>query len=262
VYNTQPAQEILMASLSVSLSTPPAEFIAGARATLPLIVGGIPFGIIFGALAITSGMSPGAALMMSLLVYAGSAQFIGVNLFAAGAAIPLIVLTTFIVNVRHALYAATLAPHVRHLPIGWLLPLGFMLTDETFVVVIQHYAHDDSPRHKHWFYLGSALAMYISWTATTLIGIIAGGSIDNPERWGLDFAMSATFIGIVVPAIKTRPILAAVVTAGFVAMIANPLPYKLGLIAAALAGVAAGVIAEMLSGRAADAQPDVSPDSI
>jgi hypothetical protein len=95
-----------------------------------LVIGATPFGIIFGALAINSGISATGASLMSALVFAGSAQFIATGLVANGAAPSLIVLTTFVVNLRHALYAASLAPFLKHLPQGWLALLGFWLTDD------------------------------------------------------------------------------------------------------------------------------------
>ena len=117
-------------------NTPKAEFFSGMKAIIPLVVGAIPFGIIFGALASTSGLSPLAAQGMSLIVFAGSAQFIAAGLVASGASTIIIVLTTLVVNLRHMLYAATLAPHMQKLPQRWLLPLGFWLTDESFVASI------------------------------------------------------------------------------------------------------------------------------
>lgn len=222
------------------------EFWAGARATLPLIVGAIPFAIIFGALAATGGLSPGATMAMSAFVFAGSAQFIAANLLATGTSAALIILTTFVVNLRHMLYAATLAPYVKHLPQRWLLPLGFWLTDETFVVVVTRYHQPDASPYKHWYHLGSALSMYSNWVLCTLLGIVAGQYIANPQSWGLDFALVVTFIGMLVPMVRTRPVLVAVLAAGVVAVLTNSLPNRLGLIVAALAGVTAGMIAESL----------------
>ena len=108
------------------------EFIAGWRDTFPLVLGATPFGLIFGAQAVAVGLSPAAALGMSLFVFAGSAQFIGVLLVGQHTSLVIIVLTTFVVNLRHALYSITLAPSLKHLPQRWLLPLGFLLTDETY----------------------------------------------------------------------------------------------------------------------------------
>jgi 4-azaleucine resistance transporter AzlC len=222
-----------------------AEFISGVRATLPLILGAIPFGIIFGALAVSAGLRPVEAQAMSLFVFAGSAQFIAVGLIAGGLAPGLIILTTFVVNLRHALYSASLAPYVKHLPPRWLMPLGFWLTDETYAVVITRYRDGENGPHAHWFYFGSAVAMYANWQVCTLIGIVAGSQIADPASWGLDFAMIVTFIGIIAPLIADRPALASVIVSGIVAVAANGLPNKLGLMLAAVLGIAAGVLAEM-----------------
>jgi len=229
------------------LHTRRSEFLAGIRATLPLEVGSIPFGIIFGALAVNRGLSPAAAMGFSLFVYAGSAQFIGSTLVAQGVGIPLIVFTTFIVNVRHVLYGATLAPHVKHLPQRWLLPLGFWLTDETFVVVITRYNLPDSSPFKHWYHLGSSVTMYINWNFWTLVGIVAGQSIPDLSQYGLAFAMDVTFIGMIMPQLKNRPMVLAALTAGLSAVALNDLPNKLGIIVAVFIGIAVGLATEILS---------------
>lgn len=238
------------------MSTPRAEFLAGMKATIPLVIGAVPFGLIFGALSITSGISVLGTMALSVFVFAGSAQFIGVGLVAAGASIPVIVLTTFVVNLRHALYSATLAPYVKHLPQRWLLPLAYMLTDESFVTASTHYAAPGDLTHKHWYYLASNVILFGFWQLATWGGIFAGTVIPDPTRLGLDFAMSATFIGMMVPLIKTRPVLAAVVVASVVAVLTFSMPNKIGLIIAALSGVVAGVITES---RYPDPQPAPAP---
>jgi len=224
------------------------EIWVGARDSLPMLLGAAPFGIIFGTLAVPSGLSPFGALAMSLLVFAGSAQFIAINLLAGGAGLPVILLTTFVVNLRHALYSATLLPHVAGLRQRWRIPLAFWLTDETFAVVQQRYAAPDLSPHKHWYYLGSALAMYGNWFLCTLLGVLLGRSIPRLEHLGLEFAMAATFTGIVVPLLKGLPMLGAALAAAAVALTARGLPYKLGLVLAALAGVVIGVVLEELRG--------------
>ena len=223
-----------------------AEFLAGARDIFPLVVGAIPFGIIFGTLAASSGLSAGGALAMSALVFAGSSQFIAVGMIATGTGWLLIVLTAFVVNLRHLLYAVSLLPHIKALPQRWKILLAFFLTDEAFAVVIRRYESQDRSPFKHWYYLGGAIAMYINWLLCTLLGVTAGQLIPNATEWGLDFAMSVTFIGIIIPYLKTRPMLVAVVAAGLAAVVANPLPHKLGLIVAAIIGIAAGVYTEKL----------------
>ncbi|MEX2160609.1 MAG: AzlC family ABC transporter permease [Anaerolineales bacterium] len=225
-------------------SSPRAAFIAGARDTFPLLVGAWPFGLLFGALAVAEGLSPWGVAAMSAFVFAGSAQFIVVGLVAAGTPVTIIILTTFVVNARHLLYAATLAPHLEKLPARWLLPLGFWLTDESFVVAAKHFDEPGATKHKRWYLLGSEFAMYSNWQLVTWLGIAAGQQIRDPQSWGLDFAMVVTFIGMLVPMVKGRPTLIAVVVAGGAALLAHGLPNQLGLLLAALLGIAAAVLAE------------------
>lgn len=225
------------------------EFMHGCRDILPLIVGAIPFGIIFGTLSIGAGLSTWQTLGMSALVFAGSAQFIAITLITGGVGAAVVLLTTFVVNLRHALYSAAMQPFVRHLPGRWRVPLAFWLTDEAFAVIQHRYARDDDGPYKHWFFLGAALTMYLSWQLATLAGIAFGQAVPNVASWGLDFAMIATFIGIVVPMMRTRPQVASALVAAGVALLTWSLPYKLGLIAAALAGIVVGVWLERRAER-------------
>ena len=220
------------------------EFWAGVRAIFPLLVGAAPFGIIFGTLSQNAGLSVGAAMGFSALVFAGSAQFVAVGLVAAGSSVPLIVLTTFVVNLRHLLYAASLVPHVRHLSPQWKGIISFFLTDEAFAASIGRLADASRSPHKHWHYLGAALSMYVNWQMCTLLGITAGRMIPNAADWGLDFAMVATFIGMVVPYVTRSPMVVAVLVAGTTAVLTYGLPHKLGIMVAAIAGVLAGILAE------------------
>ncbi len=223
---------------------PISEFLAALRDTFPLVVGAIPFGIIFGTLAISSGFSFWGTMAMSAFVFAGSAQFIAVGLIAAGTLWPVIILTTFVVNVRHALYSATLAPYVSKLPQRWKVPLAFWLTDETFVVVANRYNQNPDSPYTHWYYLGSSLWMYLNWQLCTFLGLTIGRLLPNIAEWGLDFAMSVTFIGMVIPYLVSIPMVASVIVAGTVAALTYPLPHQSGLIVAAIAGIITGIVVE------------------
>lgn len=226
--------------------TPSSEFWAGARDIIPLIVGAIPFGIIFGTLATAAGLSLTGTLAMSIFVFAGSSQFIAVGLVAAKTIWPLIVLTTFVVNLRHLLYAISLLPHVKQLPQVWKVLVAFWLTDETFAVGIRRYQSSEPSNFKHWYYAGAALAMYLNWQVCTLLGITAGQLVPNAADWGLDFAMSVTFIGMVVPYVKNKPMGMAVTVAGVTALLGYGLPHKLGLMIAAITGISAGILCEKM----------------
>jgi 4-azaleucine resistance transporter AzlC len=218
------------------------SLLAGARDTLPMLVGAAPFGLIFGTLASAGLLAAWQGQLMSLSIYAGSSQFIGVGLITAHAGLLVIWFTTFIVNLRHMLYAATLLPHVAGLPARWRWTLGFLLTDETFAVMNGYYRrHGDAP-HGHWYFLGSGLAMYGNWQLWTLIGLLFGAAFPQLQSLGLDFAMVATFIAIVVPQLGRMPHFAAAMAAGAFACLLNDLPYQLGLLSAVLIGVVVGLV--------------------
>lgn len=219
-----------------------AEFLAGVRTELPILFGVIPFGLIYGVLGVSAGLPPLLAIAMSSVVFAGSAQFIGAELIGLGAPGPIIVLTTLVVNLRHMLYSASLAPHLRHLSPAWKWLLAYLLTDEAYAVTILHYERPGPPAHKHWFYLAAGLTLWAAWQASTAAGVFLGARV--PPSWGLDFTLALTFIGLVVPALSDRAAVAAALAAGLGAVFAYTLPLKLGLLVAAAAGILAGLLIE------------------
>jgi 4-azaleucine resistance transporter AzlC len=222
------------------------EFWGGARAQLPILLGTSPFGMIYGVLAIKAGLPVPVALGMSMIVFAGSSQFIAAQLFMGGTPGIVIVLTTFVVNLRHMLYSASMAPYVRHLSAAWKYLLAFLLTDEAYAVTITHYEGCDPAQarwtHMHWYYLGAGLTLWVSWQISTAVGIFVGDLV--PESWSLDFTLALTFIALVIPVLHDRPAVLAALTAGIVALAANGLPYNLGLVLAVLAGIGAGLASE------------------
>jgi 4-azaleucine resistance transporter AzlC len=229
-----------------------AEFWGGVRAQLPILLGVSPFGMIYGILAIDAGLPVAVALGMSMIVFAGSSQFIAAELFATGTPGVIVVLTTFVVNLRHMLYSASLAPYLKHLSRAWKYAIAFLLTDEAYAVAITHYEQPGDPparlTYKHWYTLGAGLTLWTAWQGSTAIGVLLGASV--PESWALDFTLALTFIALVMPALKDRPAIVAALSAGVTAMAAHDLPYNLGLIVAVLAGIGAGLVAELVYGRA------------
>jgi 4-azaleucine resistance transporter AzlC len=218
------------------------EFAAGARDTIPMVVGAAPFGVIFGTLVSGSALSPWQGQLLSLAVFAGASQFIALSLFAAHAGFAVIVATTLIVNVRHVLYGATLAPYVAHLPLRWRCLLGFMLTDEVFSVSFRHYRRRPPGEIGPWYCFGSGVALYLSWQLATAAGLVFGAAFPRLQALGLDFAMVATFIALVVPQLVALRYVAAAAVAGVLSVAWNDWPYKLGLLSAVLAGVMVGVL--------------------
>jgi len=218
------------------------NFWAGARAEIPLLIGVFPFGMIYGALALNAGLSASAAQSMSSIVFAGSAQFITTELVHQLTPGPVIVLTIAVVNLRHMLYSASLAPYLASLSTRWKVLLGYLLTDEAYAPTAIHYEKEGVTPWGHWFLLGAGLALWTNWQISTGLGIFLGTAI--PESWSLDFALPLTFIAMVVPVLKNRPAIAAAISAGAVALVAYSLPYKLGLILAALVGITVGTVLE------------------
>jgi 4-azaleucine resistance transporter AzlC len=179
---------------------------------------------------------------MSSLVFAGSSQFITAQLLSQAVPGLVIILTIAVVNLRHALYSASVAGFVQHLSLRWKIGLSYLLTDEAYAVTITHYNREGCEGNQHWFFLGAGLGLWSCWQISTAVGVFLGAVI--PSSWSLDFALPLTFIALVVPSLKDRAGVAAALVGGVVALLVFALPYKLGIIAAALAGIAAGILVE------------------
>jgi 4-azaleucine resistance transporter AzlC len=214
----------------------------GVRAEFPLLVGVFPFGMIYGVLALNAGLSKAASQTMSSMVFAGSAQFITAQLVSESAPAMVIILTIAVVNLRHMLYSASLAPYLKNVSLKWKVLLSYLLTDEAYAPSILQYEKEGVRTVSHWFLFGAGCALWSTWQISTAFGIFLGTAI--PENWHLDFALALTFIAMVVPALKNRPMVAAAISAGLVALLAYSLPFKLGLILAALTGIVVGTIME------------------
>jgi predicted branched-subunit amino acid permease len=232
------------------------EFLSGVKAELPILVGVIPFGMIYGVLALGAGLSRSSAQAMSAVVFAGSAQLIVAQLVGVSAPGLVIVLTASIVNLRHALYSASLAPYLQKLNSPWKWSLAYLLTDEAYAVTIMYYSRrrdepvenalsvtpTNNPGLKHWYLLGAGLALWSTWQVSTAVGIFLGAQI--PGSWSLDFTLALTFIALVVPALRDRPSVLAALAAGLTAVLTAGLPLKLGLVAASLVGIIVGLWSE------------------
>ena len=217
-------------------------FFEGVRAEVPLLIGVFPFGMIYGALALNAGLSNSAVQLMSSIVFAGSAQVVTAQLVHEGAPGVVILLTIAVVNLRHMLYSASLAPYLKNLSLRWKVLLSYLLTDEAYAPSIINYEKGGVQPFSHWFLFGAGFALWFIWQMSTALGIFLGAAI--PQEWPLDFALPLTFIAMVVPVLKNRPMIAAALSAGFVALLAHDLPFKLGIILAALTGIIAGTVLE------------------
>lgn len=220
-------------------------FKQGALAVMPLCVAVIPWGLLAGSFAIDAGLDVFQSVAMSAIVFAGAAQLVATGLLKAGVGIVTILLTTFFITSRHLLYSITMRNVISPLPLRWRLGLGFLLTDELFALC----GNQSPQRFQPWYALGAGLWFYISWNIATLAGIFAGKFIPNLDSLGLDFAIAATFIAIVIPGIQRWPVLIAVVIAMVMSVFMAALEIEGGLMIASLAAMAGGYISERLIGN-------------
>lgn len=217
-------------------------FFVGVRDMIPLLVAAAPFGTVYGALAISQGMTEWLVMGMSLIVFAGASQFIAVTLLASSTAYPIIILTVFIVNLRHMLYSASLMSPLAKVPQWLRAPMAFWLTDESYAVVSRYVLTKPTTSDFISYYLGASLAMYVNWAFFSWLGMTLGQKIPNIQSWGLEVAMIVAFIGIVVPAMKTRADWVCASTAVVGALLTFDWPHQTGLLFSSLAAIAAGLV--------------------
>jgi 4-azaleucine resistance transporter AzlC len=221
------------------------EFLAGMRASLPLIPGVVPFGILYAASAVSAGMPAAAVMSMSWAVFAGSAQMVAARLFTGGAVWPVILLVTFVINLRHMLYSLALAPRLAGISSRMQALLAYFLTDETFAIASAHPVRPGDPaRRTLWYSLGANILLWTIWQASTAAGVMASAQV--PASWGLEFVLPLTLIALLIPSLTSIPQVAAALGAGLAAAGLAGLPYRLGLLAAVIIGVLCGLAASRL----------------
>jgi 4-azaleucine resistance transporter AzlC len=214
------------------------EFWGGVRDQVPILVGVLPAGLIFGVLGKGAGFASLVVLGFSFFVFAGSAQFVALGLAVTGAPPLVIILAIFIVNLRHALYSATFSEHLAHLPARWKIPLSWLLTDEAFAVTSVRYRKSDR-ENAHWYMLGTGLALWVTWQLSTAVGIALGAGV--PDSWHLDFALPLTFLALLTPTITDGPTRLAALASAVLAIGLGGLPYRAGLLIAVVIAVGMGL---------------------
>lgn len=217
------------------------DFIIGARDTLPILIGVIPFATVSGVAAVSVGLTPAEAIGMSFIVFAGASQLAIFQLMSIGSPWLIMALTAWVINVRFTMYSASLAPYLRRIPLWQKAPLAFMLSDQAFGVTMGRFAAGE-PANPHWYYFGSALAVWTTWQISAVTGALLGTLV--PESWGFDFAFPLSFMALMFAALTDSPTVVAAITGGTIAVVTRSLPYNLGLVLAASLGIAAGVLVE------------------
>lgn len=221
-------------------ATEQAAFWAGVRAFVPIILGVIPFGIVYGLAATDIGITPLQGIGMSIFMVSGAAQLVSIELLKNDATIWIIILSASIVNLRFIIYSASLTPYLRPYSLWWRLLLGYFITDQPYALSIVYFnEHPDAP-HKQWYHFGHSIMLWLSWILSCALGLFVGELI--PPEWGFSFAIPLMFLGLAVPAVKDGTYLLAGLVAGVVALFAAPLPNNIGLMIAVVCGILVGVI--------------------
>jgi 4-azaleucine resistance transporter AzlC len=195
-------------------------FRQGAKSALPVILGYFPLAFAYGILAVQAGVSLTWTALMSVLVYAGAGQFMIVALLAAGADSLAIVLTVFVVNLRHLLMSAALAPKLGHLANWRVAAVAAELTDETFAIIsVQGEEH----HYTSGWLAGLQISSHLAWVLGSITGAVVGTAVTDPTHWGIDFALVAMFIALLAMQVRQRTTLIVAIVAGLAYRVALPI---------------------------------------
>lgn len=216
------------------------ELLAGVKDAIPIVLGYMPIGFAYGVLAKDAGLSIVETVLMSIFVYAGSGQFIAVGLLASGASAFTIVFTTFLVNLRHLLMSASLVPHIRHFNPKFFPFVSFGITDEAYGVALGRYSkHQATPGYM----LGLNVTSQASWVVSSFLGAVFGSLIRNPEALGLNFALPAMFIALLVFQLKDNLTYLVGIMAGLISIaVVLLVPGNWNIIIATIAAATIGTI--------------------
>jgi predicted branched-subunit amino acid permease len=212
----------------------------GIARILPLSLIAGPFGLVYGATAADSGIDDWPAILASVLVFAGASQIALVELIDDGATWLVAVSTGLIINLRLALYSASLAPGFREFPVLWRYALAPFVVDQTAVISTVEFEQERDPVYRRWFFLAGGLWMVTPWIAGTVAGVLLGSEI--ADGWQIGFAVPLMFTALLVPTVQDMPKLAAAIVGGGVTVSTTWLPSGSNIMLGAMCGIAAGTL--------------------
>ncbi len=212
----------------------------GFRDGAPFILVIAPFGLLFGVVATEAGFNLLETMAMTVLVIAGAAQFAAVQMLADNAPVLVIVLTGLAINLRMAMYSASLTPHLGKAPFWQRGFIAYFMVDQAYgVSIVKYEAEPDMPLpQKVAYYFGVISPIAPMWYGFTLLGALAGSAI--PDEYALDFAIPITFLAMVAPALRSLPHVAAAIVSVVVALALSWMPYNLWLMIAAVLAMMTG----------------------
>ena len=215
-------------------------FLKGVIDVSPLMIPVVPFGLIFGILAIDIGFSPLATMGMSLIIFGGASQIVLLQLFSGGASSFVIISSVGAVNSRHLLYGAVISEHVSDLKLIWKIIISYFLIDQAFARSNEYFKENQN-KNKYFHLIGGGVTCWVIWQSTTFLGIILGTAI--PEKLGLSFAIPLTFLALLVNDFRKIINIIIIIISGLIATFGyNYIPYKAYVIVAALTGLLTAMI--------------------
>ena len=212
------------------------EFRKGVLAQLPLQLGVVPFGLVFGVFGIASGLTATQTILMSSIIFGGASQIVFAQLCSIGASPIVTGGSVAIINLRHIIYSANISKYISVLSLRWRLALGYLLTDEAFAISFQEF--ENRNRFAHYHLLGGGLTLWVFWQISTVTGVFLGANI--PPYLNLEFAIPLTFIAIILPRLKSIAQISTAVTASIIAIFSQEIPYGLWIIVASISGMFIG----------------------
>ncbi|WP_456391048.1 AzlC family ABC transporter permease [Profundibacter sp.] len=231
------------------MTTTKRALMLGIRDSLPFIVVVVPFAILFGVVASETGLSAAQTIVFSFAVIAGAAQFAAVQLIAENAPVLIVVATALAVNLRMAMYSASIAPYLRGVPLWKRAAMSYLLVDQSYAIGLAKFEStpDMTPPERVAYFVGTMVLNMPLWYGGTVVGALLGSRI--PPEYALDFAVPITFLALVGPMLKTAAHVLAALTSVVLALLLAFIPYNLGLMLAAVAAMMVGAQVELMLER-------------
>ena len=225
-------------------------FLKGIQDVSPLMIPVVPFGIIFGVLAIELGFNGYTTMGMSIIIFGGASQIIFLQLFSAGASSLIILSSVGAVNSRHLLYGAVLSEHLSDLKLSWKIIISYFLVDQAFAVS-NSYLKKNNDKNKHFHLFGAGVTCWTIWQITTFIGIILGSVI--PDKLGLTFAIPLTFLALLINDFRKLINVIVILVSGIIATLGyQVIPLEAYVIVASLSGLIVAFIISKLMNKKND----------
>ena len=239
----------------MAISSTRRAFLQGARDALPFTIVVSPFALLFGVVATEAGLAVGEALAFSVVVLAGASQFAALQLLREDAPTIIALVSGLAVNLRMAMYSASLTPYLGATPIWQRAFAAYFLVDQSYALSLLKFEREPgmTPGTRTAYFFGTILPIAPLWYAMTVVGAMVGAAI--PDAVALDFALPITFIALLAPMLRTLAHLAAAGTSVAAALALSFLPYNLGLLVAGVVAMIAGARTEVWLARRGEAAP-------